>query len=406
MILRSLINISALTLFLLATTTGCLPKNIKPSAFQLKGDTSCDWGDRNCNRCVINAPSQLDRIEKSYRQANRIRFDGYAYPSSGHLLHRIDGGDADWGNYEHIQSIGRISGIGNNEYMVFTHSTESDKKNINGALAVVRIGASQQSNGGPFGNIPYGDGANQNTSNRTVARAYAGNNHPGGISVLGHYVYVAQWCQGHGDDYDWCKKPGGNIHTRGFSVYDVRNIHRNTNINSNPPIHRYYKDVTGENWINKDSTASVAAVKLKGALYLVALSRTGGKEYGFYLSSSPTGPFVFLNSASNNHKGENANFVTECGTGDIYMFQIEALNNNSVDKVHLYKLHRTNGGINFQPIMTRQFTCRGGRIDGAGDWCHFDAGAGTYITPNGNLILYATDWHQSNGGNIRIIEFY
>lgn len=398
-----LISSFALMLLIIGTSA-CVPSNVKPTVLQLKGDVSCKWGSSICNRCVFNVPSQLDRIEKSYKQANRIRFDGYAYPTSDYILHRINGGDAELGNYEHIQSIGRIAGAGNSEYMVFTHSTESEKKNVNGALAVVRIGANQESSGGPLGNLPYRDGWNQNTSNRTVARTYAGNNHPGGLSVLGRYVYVAQWCQGHGDDFDWCKTPGGDIHTRGFSVYDLKNYTHNYRINSHPPIHRYHKDVTGEDWIKNDSTASVAAVKLKGALYLVALSRSGGEEYGFYLASSPTGPYVFLNSAGNNHKGENANFVTECGTGDIYMFQMES--DNSVDKVHLYKLYRNNGEIDFQPIMTRQFKCRGGRVDGAGDWCDFDAGAGIYVMPDGNLILYATDWHQSSHGNIRFVEFH
>ena len=382
----------------------CVPANVKPTPFQLKGDTNCKWGSSNCNRCVFNVKGQLDRIKRDYKQANRIRFDGYAYPTPDYILHRINGGDAEIGNYEHVQSIGRIGGAGNSEYMVFTHSTESKRKNINGALAIVRIGANQQSGGGPLGNLPDADGWNQNTSNRTVARVYAGNNHPGGLSVLGRYVYVAQWCQGHGDDYGWCKTPGGNIHTRGFSVYDIKNYDHNYRINSNPPVLRYHKDVTGEDWINEDSTASIAAVKLKESLYLVALSRSGGEEYGFYLASSPTGPFVFLNSASNNHKGENANFVTECGTGDIYMFQMES--HDSVDKAHLYKLYRKNGEIDFQPIMTRKFTCRGGGVDGAGDWCDFDAGAGTYVTPDGSLIMYATDWHQSRYGNIRFVEFH
>ncbi len=56
-------------------------------------------------------------------------------------------------------------------------------------------------------------------------------------------------------------------------------------------------------------------------------------------------------------------------------------------------------------------TCRtlqgwGGGVAGAGGWCHLDAGAGMYITPRSELVLYATEWHQSDHGNIRVVEFH
>ncbi len=366
----------------------------------LRGDTSCEWGAANCNRCVWNVSAELDRLQNNYRSAGRIRFAGYAYPTPGYILHRISNG-----SYEHVQSIGRIAGVGNNEYMVFTHSTASGQSGKQGALAVVRMGAGQNTGGGPFYGMPYGSGSNQNTSNRTVARTYAGNNHPGGLSVLGHYVYVAQWCQDHGN-YGWCNESSATVHGMGFSVYDVSKANLNSSINSNPPIHRYYRHVYGESWIGSKSTASVAAVKLSSGQYLVALGRSGGREYGFYTATSPTGPFTFHNSSRIGYWGENATIVTECSTGDLYMFQIEGYgSSDDVDKVHLYKLVLNNGLIGFQYVKSRTFHCRGSSIDGASNWCHFDAGAGMYVTPGGNLILYATDWHQSSYGNIRLVEF-
>jgi hypothetical protein len=277
------------------------------------------------------------------------------------------------------------------------------------------MGAKQNTGGGPFYDMPNDDGSDQNTCNRTVARRYAGNNHPGGLSVLGHYVYVAQWCQPHPKSpfpyvnyYDWCKESSSTSHGMGFSVYDVSRVNLNTNINSNPPIHRVYRHVYNESWIgtSNTSTASVAAVKLSTGQYLVALGKEGGREYGFYTAPSPTGPFTFHNSSSISYWGENANIVTECETGDLYMFQIEGYgSSDDVDKVHLYKLVLKNGMIQFQYVKSRTFYCRGRSIDGAGDWCHFDAGAGMYVTPAGNLILYATDWQQSSG-DIRLVEFY
>lgn len=367
----------------------------------LRGDMNCVWGAADCNRCVWNVSQELDLLQNDYKSAGRIRFDGYAYPTYGYILHRISEG-----KYEHIQSIGRIAGVGNNEYMVFTHSTASDESGKQGALAVVRMGARQNTGGYPFYGMPYGDGSDQRTSNRTVARTYAGNNHPGGLSVLGHYVYVAQWCQSHGKE-DWCKpyEDSETIHGLGFSVYDVSKANLNSIINSNQPTHLDYYHVYGEPWIGSSSTTSVAAVKLSSGQYLVALGRSSGKAYGFYTATSPTGPFTYRNSSPIGYYGENANIVTECGAGDLYMFQIEKYGND-VDKVHLYKLVLNNGVIGLQYVKSRTFYCRGSQINGASDWCHFDAGAGMYVTPSGSLILYATDWHQSSDGNIRLVEFY
>lgn len=391
-----------------------ISSSAKSLLLSLKGDTTCVWGVANCNRCVRSVSAELDRLQNSYKSAGRIRFDGYAYPTSGYILHRISRRGAYGGTFEHVQSIGRIAGVGNNEYIVFTHSTHSDESGKQGALAVVRMGARQNTSGGPFYGMPNGDGSNQNTSNRTVARTYAGNNHPGGLSVLGHYVYVAQWCQlpppsallPGNKDY-WCKEVSATVHGMGFSVYDVSMANLNSSINSNPPIHRYYHHVYGESWIGSSSTASVAAVKLSSGQYLVALGASGGSKYGFFTAASPTGPFTFHNSSSIGYWGENANIVTECSTGDLYMFQIEGYgSSDDVDKVHLYKLVLNNNLIEFQYVKSRIFYCRGSSVDGARDWCHFDAGAGMYVTPGGNLVLYATEWQQSSDGNIRLVEFY
>ena len=144
----------------------------------LHGDTTCQWGAKDCNFCVNNVVNELDNLKDSYVTSGRIRFDGYAHPTKDSILHRISG-EIGLDDYEHVQSIGRIAGLGNNEYMVFTHSTASRDSGKEGALAVVRMGAGQNTNGYPFNGMPNGDGPNQENSNRTVARTFTGNNHPG-----------------------------------------------------------------------------------------------------------------------------------------------------------------------------------------------------------------------------------
>ena len=73
----------------------------------LKGDASCRWGSSDCNRCVRNVSAELDRLQSDYSAAGRIRFDGYAYPTSGYILHRINSRLG----YEHVQSVGRLAGV-------------------------------------------------------------------------------------------------------------------------------------------------------------------------------------------------------------------------------------------------------------------------------------------------------
>ena len=192
----------------------------------------------DCNSCAYNVRWQLESsIWSDYRDNNRIRFSGYAYPTSGYILQRINSG-----SYEHVQSVGRLAGIGNNEYMVFTHSTASSQSGKQGALAVVRMGANQWTSGYPFGNMPNGSGSDQNTSNRTVARTYSRNNHPGGLSVLGQACIRCAVVPAHPSlpsrypqqpqPYGWCEQP--SMATNGFSIYDVSNVGQNTIINSNP----------------------------------------------------------------------------------------------------------------------------------------------------------------------------
>lgn len=148
------LKLFGLVLVLFFVSSGCAQE---PTLTVLTGDTSCVWGAADCNRCISNVPEALDRLQNDYQSAGRIRIDGYAWPTAGHLLHRIDG------SFEHVQSIGRIAGLGNNEYMVFTHSTSSDESKKEGALAVVRMGAGQNTGGSPFLGMPNGDGPDQNT---------------------------------------------------------------------------------------------------------------------------------------------------------------------------------------------------------------------------------------------------
>lgn len=381
----------------------------------VRGLKYCYWGEKDCNRCVHNVEEQFDAISNDVASSGRIRFDGYAYmptdPSSDSLLNRIDS----IGGYEHVQGIGRIAGVGSGENMVFTHSTNSEQKRKYGSLAVVRMGAGQDALGFGFGSMADDDGPDQNSENRTVANTFTENNHPGGLSVMGTYAYVAQWCQEayeapfsdwelYGDN-DWCNEANSNDYGMGISIYDLGGVGNNATINNSPPVDTSYLHVYGEPWIEDSSTTGIAAVKLASDNYLLALSRSGGERYGFYSSDNPEDGFSFVNSEIvENYTAENSTFVTECGTGNVYLF---GFNVQGGENAHLYQLV-TDASSNYalDHVKGRDFQCQHSEeIDGASTWCSMEAGVGTYITPSGGLIVYATEKEQSDDGNIRLVEF-
>jgi hypothetical protein len=374
---------------------------------QLVGDTSCAWGSKDCNRCVNDVKTNFDNIETSYtgELGSQIGVRSYAYPTKDYLLNRMNALGA-----EHIQGVGRIAGLGNNEYLVFTHSTKSDDPGKSGALAVVRMGASQSSKGFALGDMREGDGKDQNTQNRTVARTYSDSNHPGGLATLGHYVFVADWCQPHGN-YKWCHKRSQYA----FEVYDVSEVHRNAVLNSHPPVRIIDRSVKIEGDEKRQaSTATVAATRLRDGHYLVGIGRSGGQNYEYFLSDTtqllPTTAWSSLGDPDPIQKwGEGAAMVNECGTGDVYLVQIEKSadklydTQQSKDELHLFKLEQVSNSpaIRHNYIKSRTFRCSDGTA-----WCDFDKGGGLYVSPKGNLYLYATDAQQAKSTErFRMVEF-
>ena len=57
-------------------------------------------------------------------------------------------------------------------------------------------------------------------------------------------------------------------------------------------------------------------MRLSTGTYLVALGGEAGKRYGFYTSSSPTGPFAFHNASNIGYWAENATIVTALSDRD------------------------------------------------------------------------------------------
>lgn len=376
--------------------------------FDLKGDTSCAWGSKACNRCVNDVKANFNAVEAQYKgeRGSKIGVRSYAYPTNDYLLHRINALGA-----EHIQGVGRIAGLGNDEYLVFTHSTKSSEPGKSGALAVVRMGANQASHGYALGDLRDGDGKDQNIHNRTVARTFSDSNHPGGLATLGHYVFVADWCQPHGA-WKWC-----NLRSQfAFEVYDVSNVDRNTEvINSHPPIKIIDRSVRVDGDKTREaSTATVAATRLKDGRYLVGLGRSGGQNNEYFLSDTtmllPDTVWTSIADPEPIAKwGEGAAMVNECGSGDVYLIQIEKSADKfydakqSKDELHLFKLARASsaGPITHEYINSRTFKCSDGTA-----WCDFDKGGGIYISPAGNLYLYATDAQQSESTErFRMVEF-
>lgn len=372
------------------------------SDVQLKGETDCAWGSKDCNRCAPRVEANFNAIEDSHTgtRGSRMHVRSFAYPSKDALLHRIN----TWKGYEHIQGIGRIAGLGQSEYLVFTHSTRSSQSGKNGALAVVRIGANQGSKGLALGDLQGRDGTDPRRHNRTVARTFSDSNHPGGLATLGHYVFVADWCQPHGE-YSWCAGPDQTA----IEVYDVSMVDRNIQaLNSNPPERIVDQSVhVAGDVLRERGTASIAATRLADKRYLVALGRSGGRNIEYFVSNdtrlSRESRFESLGDVTPIAKwGENSAIVNECGTGDVYLIQLEKWD-NSRDQAHLFKLKQAGIGqpIEHHYVRSRTFKCSDGT-----PWCDFDKGAGVYLSPAGYMYLYASDAEQDEGdGTFRMVEF-
>lgn len=384
-------------LFILHVMTGLISGGtVLEAANTLKGNTSCPWGSSDCNRCVPDVLGNFNYIHRSQYQDN--------FPYTKVKL-RIESNDELVGNLNdlnesfHIQGMGRIPDVGNNNWVVFSRSEDGDPATIFvGELGDI------DSAGGHWG--PHTD---ENDAERKIITSVKmiepSLNHYGGLQMLGKHLFVGADCL----KADYCKAAQSRI-----DIYDLSDPVKPVLIN-------------GENMFIPDSSAgAVAAVKLKNGHYLVLVS------YSRYFVSDQTSldedttwtPLYTWDSANLINGGptgptksgwrsyENLNFVTECKTGDLYLIgtnrgnqdldgwlgiDTDAKGDDWMD-LYLVEGNMLGGDIKLTKLDDRHMYC-----DQVG--CNLAASGNIYITPQGNMVMYSSTKDDVESNDIFFQEF-
>ncbi|MBU0505384.1 hypothetical protein KJ708_05270, partial [bacterium] len=292
---------------------------------QLIGDTACPWGEVDCNPCVNNV------VDNFYEISNNNPLNG------GHTKLRIEARDDEVDNEImclftdpahceldenwHIQGVARIPNVDENNWFVFTRSVDQGP----GAFFAGQL-TDIPSAGGHLGSAETEDNsARQITEYYTadIFGAYSSTlNHYGGLQMLGQYLVTGAECHSPGM-YGCTTNPSAYI-------YDLSDP-SNASIVSDIDV----LSLTALAGDAVDKVGTTASVKLYNGNYLVMTGDSDANNLYYFISDSDTldTSTTWEYRESWNHselldggsgdvtwgRYQNLNFVTECGTGDIYM---------------------------------------------------------------------------------------
>lgn len=198
------------------------------------------------------------------------------------------------------------------------------------------------------------------------------------------------------------------------------------------------------------SGTATALTKLADGRYLLAVSNTGPEGINFFISYdantldvSGNGFLRFIpldwfsadelrlaSGVDFQYDGwdgyQGMNFVTECGTGDLYLLMAGNRDSTSTctdkicapffgwpcltiapfipgfcwpdgdDVADLHKVTLEDNEVKLTRVAQRHFYCRQHGSDGDHRHCNFDAATGTYVDPSGHLYLYSSE-HENDG---------
>ncbi len=262
-----------------------------------------------------------------------------------------------------------------------------------------------------------GDAAPPLVRTARVFRHISETRHPGGIQVIGHIVVVPSYCIGPNED--GCKKcvdEGGNERAcaanekpkrRAFVDFiELRECQAESDdacvCGSNPigwcpiRVNRLYLSRGGLSGLfdRERKAYYVAVTRMNNGRYVVVANRTNSGKFDVYTSSNTT---IDENTQWGNRDREqfiagfdnfsdtyqNMNFVTDCGTGELFLlgFSHSGWDDNELDLFRAWA--KESGELDLDRL---------GRIEPPtlNDSCEMKGGAGAYVTPNHNLILYCS----------------
>jgi hypothetical protein len=334
------------------------------SALTLKGDPSCAYGTKGCNACVNNVREAFKNIgdDRSHR----------------HSFHNNGLGNERWRIADHIQSVARIPGLDQENWMVMTRGGEHKGE---GGLYLVPF-RDIRSNGGAW---KHADSRKSDSSQEAIFHPVYDTIHSGGVQPLGTLLFVANEC-GSGCD--------GQV-----DVIDVSNP-KEVKIVSKLLVAREELSLVNEHEQMRSKASSVASVKLTDGRYLTYVGGRISGRYGWFYASDSTQineqtNWSYLNnfhSADDKKMSwggwENAAFLTECGSGDIYYVGM----GERKSRAQLYKVIERDQKLGFEFVAKKN-------LDGS-LLNSMRLGGGIHITPEHELVMYSSTRHGK-----RINEF-
>jgi hypothetical protein len=324
----------------------------------VRGDAACEERAHDCNRCVTNVPAAFARIAAT--PSLKLRYRAHGGDSLPPFQERLAG----FGSQRaHVQGLARSG-----DWLALTRSSPGV---VGGAgLFLVHLAQRETRFYYPIAEV----------------------DHPGGMSTLGRYAFIAADC----DDERRCGR------ATFIDVFDLE-----TPGSQRAFVQRFRLGEQGEPGRIRTIT-SVAVTRLAaGPLLMFVQGKDSLHEGWFY--ESDAGPLSadtswtyrghWTRPLGKRDEYQNTSLVTECGSGDVYMIgtgngelSVMSVITGDVfgrapgqDTMSLLKLGRSvHGELGMEWLVTRSFD------PGAGGFCTFRAAANVHVTPAHELELYCS----------------
>ena len=364
----------------------CLADRCRP----IVADTTCPWGSPTCNRCVWSVVASFNAINA---QGNHMGYRmGAGHPDVD--LFYIDG-------KRHWQGIARLSGD-NSRFFSVTSNQDDDAW-----MAIVEIGSRASVGGAKLGPTKAFAGDTPPSTDRIVKahKVSVASDHPGGIQMLGNLAFVPLSRESATRVVD-LSNPLAPVESERITGVQGGHFNAVAMLNS------------GHALLANGTCSGGSECADQGGLRFHFMV-TPGKGTRFGSSAAANGVTVTVNrntivhengTTGGWHEIQNANFITECGTGKLFLLATTEDEDPHESWAYLFEATLDWNNVasiksaSLKMVGKRRLFCTTGGSDSLG--CDLHAAGGTYITPIGKLIIYGTEhFNDGGGGSVRMKEF-
>ncbi len=347
----------------------------------LTGFATTQYGRTDVNRCVPNVVDAFNTLPDHGQKMSFYRTASHPELTYSSKL------------YNHLQSVQRLSGA-LSQYLFVSRSYSWD--GVPALAAIVQMGSrnttgvAMRTNFTQAGTFYYG----LSTLDRTVRTIWAETtpagayfNHAGGSQVVGKYVAIPL--------EHAATTINGTVLDPAASRISFYDLGTPTN-----PVRVNAIDLTPH---LGGKVGVTGVVKLEDGRYLVLA--TDDSKVLFFVSSTTSIVGSTWQKVDTWYPSElattwpaayqNMQLVTQCD-GAIFLVGTwktggwESAIIGGEDWLHVYRVANattTTNDVRLTRVVAKHMYCDG--------WCNFDAGAGTYVDPSGQVILYATEHDDS-----------